>query len=70
MPVGAPIISVGTTVISDKDDRSAQELDIVAVSPGTGPRHRFIEAIGEAKLRELDIGELKRLECENIAPRR
>jgi AAA+ ATPase superfamily predicted ATPase len=60
--IGAPIISVGTTVISDKDDRSAQELDIVAVSPGTGPRHRVIEAIGEAKLRELDIGELKRLE--------
>lgn len=59
---GAPIISVGTTVISDKDDRSAHELDIVAVSPGTGPRHRVIEAIGEAKLRELDIGELKRLE--------
>ncbi len=59
---GASIITVGTTVISDKDDRSAHELDIVAVSPGTGPRHRVIEAIGEAKLRELDAGELRRLE--------
>ena len=60
--IGAPIIRVGTTVISDKDDRSAHELDIVALSPGTGPRHRVIEAIGETKLRQLDVGELNRLE--------
>lgn len=60
--IGVPIIRVGTTVISDKDDHSAHELDIVALSPGTGTRHRVIAAIGEAKLREIDVGELKRLE--------
>lgn len=60
--IGAPIVTVGTTVINNRDDRSAHELDIVALGPGTGPRHRTIGAIGEAKLRELDVGDLSRLE--------
>ncbi len=60
--IGAPIVTVGTTVINDRDDHSAHELDIVALGPGTGPQRRVIEAIGEAKLRELDAGDLSRLE--------
>lgn len=53
--IGAPIIRVGATVVSDKDDCSAHELDIVALCPGRGSRHRVIEAIGEVKLRKLDV---------------
>ena len=60
--IGAPIVTVGTTVINDKDNRSTHELDIVAFGPGTGTHRRTIEAIGEAKLRELDVGDLSRLE--------
>jgi hypothetical protein len=59
---GAPIVTVGTTVINDKDDRAAHELDIVALGPGTGPQHRVIEAIGEAKLRQMDGDDLDRLD--------
>ncbi|MGH7759459.1 MAG: ATP-binding protein, partial [Candidatus Dormibacteria bacterium] len=53
---------MGTTVINDKDARAAHQLDIVALSPGTGTRNRVIEAIGEAKLREIDCGDLARLD--------
>ena len=60
--IGVPIVTVGTTVINDKNDRAAHQLDIVALGPGTGPQHRVIEAIGEAKLRELNAGDLRRLE--------
>jgi hypothetical protein len=60
--IGTPIVTVGTTVINDREERAAHQLDIVALGPGTGPRHRVIEAIGEAKLRELDAGDLSRLE--------
>jgi hypothetical protein len=59
---GAQIVTVGTTVINDKDDRAAHELDIVALSPGTGPQHRVIEAIGEGKLRQIHSEDLARLE--------
>lgn len=59
---GVPIVTVGTTVINDREQRAVHELDIVALSPGTGPQHRIVEAIGEAKLRELDSGDLGRLE--------
>ena len=59
--VGAPIVTVGTTVVNDRDDRAAHELDIVALAPGTGRQHRTIRAIGEAKLRALDTGDLARL---------
>jgi AAA+ ATPase superfamily predicted ATPase len=59
---GVPVVSVGTTVINAKHERAAHELDIVALGPGTGPGRRVIEAIGEAKLRELDGGDLERLE--------
>jgi AAA+ ATPase superfamily predicted ATPase len=59
---GAQIVRVGTTVINDKDDRAAHELDIVALSPGTGPQHRVIAAIGEAKLRQIHSEDLARLE--------
>ena len=59
---GIPITAVGTTVINNKDERRPHELDIVALGPGTGPQHRTVEAIGEAKLRELDSGDLGRLE--------
>jgi hypothetical protein len=60
--IGVPIVTVGTTVINDKNDRAAHQLDIVALGPGTGPQHRVIEAIGEAKFRELNAGDLRRLE--------
>ena len=60
--IGAPIVTVGTTVINGRKDRAARELDIVALGPGTGPGKRTIEAIGEAKLRELDINDLNRLD--------
>jgi AAA+ ATPase superfamily predicted ATPase len=60
--LGTPVFTVGTTVINDKDNRSAHELDIVALSQGTGPQQRVIQAIGEAKLRELNTGDLSRLE--------
>jgi hypothetical protein len=59
---GAPIVSVGTTVINDRDERAAHELDIVALGPGTGPQHRVIEAIGEAKLRQIHSEDLARLD--------
>ena len=57
-----PIVTVGTTVVNDKDMRAAHQLDIVALSPGTGTRNRVIEAIGEAKLRYLDGRDLARLD--------
>jgi hypothetical protein len=60
--VGAPIVSVGTTVVNDKAGRTAHELDIVALGTGMGPQRRTIEAIGEAKLRELGTDDLARLE--------
>jgi hypothetical protein len=59
---GVPIVTVGTTVINDKNERVAQEIDIVALGPGTGPQHRVVEAIGEAKLRQIDGGDLARLD--------
>jgi AAA+ ATPase superfamily predicted ATPase len=59
---GVPIVTVGTTVVNDQAERAAHELDVVALGPGTGPQHRIVEAIGEAKLRELDRGDLARLE--------
>jgi len=34
----------------------------VALGPGTGHQRRTIAALGEAKLRELDVGDLDRLE--------
>ncbi len=60
--ISASVFTVGTTVINDRDNRSAHELDIVALGQGTGPQQRVIEAIGEAKLRELNTGDLSRLE--------
>lgn len=60
--MGAPIVTVGATVVNDRHDHAAHELDIVALGPGTGPGHRVIEVIGETKLRELDAGDLSRLE--------
>ncbi len=59
---GVPIATVGTTVINDRAERAARELDIVALGPGTGAGNRVIEAIGEAELREVGIGDLIRLE--------
>jgi hypothetical protein len=35
-----PIVTVGTTVINDKDDRASHELDVVALVPGTVPGRR------------------------------
>lgn len=60
--IGSLVVDVGTTVINDRHDRAAHEVDIVAVGPGTGPQHRAIEAVGEAKLRTLDVGDLSRME--------
>jgi AAA+ ATPase superfamily predicted ATPase len=59
---GVPIVTVGTTVINNRDERAAHELDIVALGPGTGPQHRVVEAIGEAKLRQVHSGDLARLD--------
>jgi AAA+ ATPase superfamily predicted ATPase len=59
---GGPIMAVGTTVINDRSERKAHELDVVTLGPSTGPQHRVVQAIGEAKLRELDSGDLRRLE--------
>lgn len=59
---GVPIVTIGTTVVNDREGRAQHELDIVALSAGTGPEHRVVEAIGGAKLRNLDGGDLERLE--------
>lgn len=59
---GVPIVTVGTTVINDKVLRAAHQLDIVALGPGTGTRNRVVEAIGEAKLRDIDSPDLARLD--------
>lgn len=59
---GVPIVTVGTTVINDKDLRAAHQLDIVALGPGTGTRNPVVEAIGEAKLRDIDRPDLGRLD--------
>lgn len=59
---GAPVVTVGTTVVRDKDARAVHELDIVALARGSGPGHRVVQAIGEAKLRAVDLGDLRRLE--------
>lgn len=61
---GVPIVTVGTTVVNDKNNRSAHQLDIVTLGSGTGPQNRVVEAVGEAKLRELhndDLGRLLRI---------
>lgn len=60
--LGSTVVAVGATVVNDQAARAAHELDIVALGPGTGPQHRLVEAIGEAKLRALDAGDLRRLE--------
>jgi hypothetical protein len=60
--LGQPVVTVGTTVVNDAQQRAAHEVDVVALGPGSGPRRRVVEAIGEAKLRELGVSDLRRLE--------
>ena len=48
--------------MNDAQQRAAHEVDVVALGPGSGPRRRVVEAIGEAKLRELGVSDLRRLE--------
>jgi uncharacterized protein len=60
--LGEPIVTVGTTVVHDRQARAVHELDLVALGPGSGPRHRTVAAIGEAKLREVHSGDLGRLD--------
>ncbi|MGH9101127.1 MAG: hypothetical protein ACRDV8_12985, partial [Acidimicrobiales bacterium] len=62
MLFGVPIFTAGATVVNDREGRAQHELDIVALSAGTGAQHRVVEAIGEAKLRKLGVSDLTRLE--------
>ncbi|MGH8987869.1 MAG: hypothetical protein ACRDXC_04620 [Acidimicrobiales bacterium] len=59
---GVPIVTAGATVVNDREGRAQHELGIVALRAGTGPQHRVVEAIGEAKLRKLGESDLTRLE--------
>jgi AAA+ ATPase superfamily predicted ATPase len=60
--VGTPAVKVGTTVINDRSGHSEHELDVVVAGPGSGPKRKVLTAIGEAKLRQLSLGDLSRLE--------
>jgi hypothetical protein len=53
-----PIVTVGTTVINDRDDRPLMSSTSWRSSRA---QYRVVEA-GKAKLRELDAGDLSRLE--------
>lgn len=59
---GAPLLSVGTTVVSDRSERTGHQVDIVALGSGGAPGERVVSAIGQARLRELGTDDLEELE--------
>lgn len=60
--LGAPAVTVGTTVLNARTGNAEHELDVVALGPGSGKKRKVLTAIGEAKLRQLNKGDLGRLE--------
>lgn len=60
--LGEPVKAVGRTSVPNAERRVEEEVDVVALGPGSGPKRKVVRALGEAKLRELGVGDLDRLE--------
>lgn len=54
--LGTRALTVGSTVVTDRNERAGHQIDIVAVGAGA------VEAIGQARLRRLGTDDLERLE--------
>lgn len=59
---GEPVNSVGRTAVANPERRVEEEVDVVALGMGSGPKRKIVRALGEAKLRELGTRDLNRLE--------
>lgn len=59
---GHPPLAVGSTVVSDRNERAGQQVDIVALGSGAAAGNRVVEAVGQARLREVGADDLERLE--------
>ncbi len=60
---GMPVNVVGRAAVSNPERRVEEEVDVVALGAGSGPKRKVVRALGEAKLRELETGDLERLEA-------
>ncbi|HVC13231.1 MAG TPA: hypothetical protein VND62_00050 [Acidimicrobiales bacterium] len=59
---GEPAKDVGRTAVPNQERRVEEEVDVVALGSGSGPKRKVVRCLGEAKLRELGVGDLIRLE--------
>ena len=59
---GVPLLTVGSTVVSDRTERTGQQVDIVALGAGPGPDDRTVAVVGQARLRPLGTDDLEGLE--------
>jgi uncharacterized protein len=60
--LGERVTAVGRTSVSNAKRRIEEEVDVVALGPGSNARRKVVRALGEAKLRGLGVGDLNRLE--------
>ena len=59
---GTSLLSVGSTVVTDRNERAGHQVDIVALGGGGAPGDRVVAAIGRARLRPLGTDDLECLE--------
>ena len=59
---GVPLLTVGSTVVSDRTERAGHQVDIVALGSGRDPGTRVVEVLGQARLRQLGADDLEGLE--------
>lgn len=59
---GAPLLTVGSTVVSDRSEGAGQQVDILALGPGGDPGDRTVAVVGQARLRQLGTDDLEGLE--------
>lgn len=58
---GAPLLTVGSTVVTDRNERAGHQIDMVALGGDDGAGNRVVKAVGQARLRELGADDLERL---------
>ncbi len=59
---GDAVKAVGRAAVPNPERRSEEEVVVVALGMGSGPKRKIVQALGEAKLRELGARDLQRLE--------